>query len=127
MIDKNKKYQLRNGRPAEVYKTTGLGSFPILGSYLTPSGESRACQWTSEGSFLSCKSIHDFDLVEVKPRIVEERWVNVYPDGATSFHSTRQKCDEVALQTRIACVKVTIDCEHGEGLEHRHRESPCPN
>jgi hypothetical protein len=31
-----------------------------------------------------------------------------------AFH-TRQEADEVAYE-RIACVKITIDCEEGEGL-----------
>ena len=57
-------------------------------------------------------------LIEVKPRIKREYWVNLYSDRYDSFcHKTRKAADANAISDeRIACVKVSIDCEEGEGL-----------
>jgi hypothetical protein len=57
------------------------------------------------------------DLIEVKPRIQREVWVNVYPKQLTDVvHRDKAAADAVAEQNRIACVKLVIDCEKGEGL-----------
>jgi hypothetical protein len=54
----------------------------------------------------------------VKPRIKREVWVNVYPDSVGSVCKTREEADRLrpCTHNRIACVKLTIDCEEGEGL-----------
>ena len=78
-------------------------------------GEHRA--WFPDGRHHSCAA-HPLDLIEVKPRIKREVWVNVYPHiGAGSFHLSKAQADMHAdVENRIACVKLTIDCEEGEGL-----------
>ena len=116
MIDKNKTYRTRDGWPVEIYKTGCLGSRPVHGAYLTPSGESRVSQWTSEGKFVNDGFVCEFDLIEVKPQIIHELWGNVYPSGCVNAHPNRKDADRIANKDRIACVKITIDCEHGEGL-----------
>lgn len=62
---------------------------------------------------------HPFDLIEIRPRIVREAWVNVYPDGQFgSVFPTQEKARRAQSDTRpaLACVKIQIDCEEGEGL-----------
>jgi hypothetical protein len=54
-------------------------------------------------------------LVEVKPRIRRECWVNVTPD-AMWVYEDKESADHHHGLGRIACVKITIDCEEGEGL-----------
>jgi hypothetical protein len=56
-----------------------------------------------------------FDLVEVKPRIKRTVWVNVYSNGFAGWLD-RKTADANSSFTRLACVKVEIDCEEGEGL-----------
>jgi hypothetical protein len=56
------------------------------------------------------------DLVEVKPRIQREAWLNVYPNCVTVYES-HVDADKHAAPDRIACVKHVIDCEEGEGIE----------
>ena len=56
------------------------------------------------------------DLIEVKPRIQREVWVNVYDIGCSTY-TTKEMANRCAvIDTRLACVKITIDCEEGEGL-----------
>jgi hypothetical protein len=41
----------------------------------------------------------------------------VYPSQVTDvIHRNKATADAVAQQNRIACVKLVIDCEEGEGL-----------
>jgi hypothetical protein len=57
------------------------------------------------------------DLIEVKPRIQREVWLNLYKkvDGVFAYES-KELANKAAGCDRIACVKITIDCEEGEGL-----------
>ena len=112
MIDKNKQYRTRDGREVRIYATDGNGHKPIHGAIRE--GESWvAYTWLYDGvAALDCNS-----LIEVKPRIKREVWVNVYPNGVDDeLWFTKALADQQALPRRIACVKLTIDCEEGEGL-----------
>lgn len=122
MIDKNKTYKTRDGREVRIYAVDGGGDFPNHGAYHHPDGIWVPCQWVPSGKFLA-GSEHPRDLIEVKPRIQREVWVNVYPDGhfntncACVGYGEKKDADHAAFKRdRIACVKLTIDCEEGTGL-----------
>tara|TARA_R100000951_G_scaffold105676_1_gene99626 strand:+ start:37 stop:360 length:324 start_codon:yes stop_codon:yes gene_type:complete len=54
------------------------------------------------------------NLVEVRDRIKRTVWVNVYPNtNSTSVHASKADAERVC---RLACVKLVIDVEEGEGL-----------
>jgi hypothetical protein len=40
----------------------------------------------------------------------------VYPDKNGDYSQLRNLADALATTDRLACVKVEIDCEEGEGL-----------
>ncbi len=115
MIDPNKKYRTIEGREARIYAVDAGGVFPIHGAVLEGCAWlTRA--WTCTGSFrhgvASCE-----DLVEVRPRIKRTYWANFYPhDRIPVLHGSKQRADEQADTSRIACVKIEIDCEEGDGL-----------
>jgi len=56
------------------------------------------------------------DESEVKPRIKQKMWVNVYPDHCCGAYHEKRHADEMAAPHRIGCVQVEIDIEEGEGL-----------
>lgn len=61
------------------------------------------------------------DLIEVKPRIRRTVWLNVYDDKFVGLYHNRENADEdikylPSSFNRLACVKVEIDVEEGEGL-----------
>ena len=118
MIDKSKTYKTRDGREVRIYATDGANPYPVHGAYLDD-GEWKGSAWTLGGSYnvIGAETcIHN--LIEVKPRIKREVWVNVYDvvDRACRMYSSKEKADYNADYNRIACVKVVIDCEEGEGL-----------
>ena len=117
MIDKNKQYRTRDGREVRIYATDGGESKNgVHGAIKWDWGWGNTV-WYPNGSYLS--GLGDpRDLIEVKPRIKREVWLNVYPHiGAGSFHLSKAQADMHAdVENRIACVKLTIDCEEGEGL-----------
>ena len=113
MIDINKKYRTRDGREVRIYATDGRGTIPVHGAIFSEElGWGFFC-WRGDGSWAD--NACGFDLIEVKPRIKRMVWLNVFPKTiATYFH--RLDADTYAGSSRLACVKVEIDCEEGEGL-----------
>ena len=113
MIDITKTYRTRCGYPVRLYRTDARGACAVQGSIDLGENDSIS-QWGSKG-------IHptntELDLIEVKPRIKHDMWVNVYEDGVGGKYETKELADANALSRRIACVKLIIDCEEGEGLE----------
>ncbi|MDB4725836.1 hypothetical protein OAF54_00275 [bacterium] len=113
MIDISKQYTTENGDAVKIYNTCGGGLYPVHGSvwngsYWEPT------TWTEAGMVRECSDEWDA-LVEVKPRIQREFWVNMYPLSQAT-HYTKDIADKAANQDRIACIKIKLDFEEGEGL-----------
>ena len=100
MIDINKKYRTRDGREVRIYAVDGDEPRPVHGAHKSQTGWVFSC-WEEDGVHLL--STGNYDLIEVKPRIKREVWLNIYER-------------EHAARSRLACVRVEIDCEEGEGL-----------
>ena len=112
MIDITKKYRTRDGREVRIYAVDGDGEMPVHGAILTKRGW-KVASWTPDGLW-AVDMTHASDLIEVRPRIKREVWVNV---SADTVHVWKTKADADAFpKNRIACVRLTIDCEEGEGL-----------
>jgi hypothetical protein len=120
MIELGKQYKTRDGCEVRIYAVDGGGRFPVHGAVKLDDGTWRQEEWTLTGSYNGEKDGHTLpnalDLIEVKPRIQREVWVNVYRCGAAFAYESKDVADEGEGEPRIACVKVVIDCEEGEGL-----------
>ena len=112
MIDKSKTYRTRDGREVRIYATDGRGEWPVHGAVGNEDGW-HIVSWRSDGKWTHGHSTAD--LIEVKPRIKREVWVNVYQNGATA-HVSDMSALANQCESCLACVKLTIDCEEGEGL-----------
>lgn len=116
MISMDKKYKTRDGREVRIYAVDGQGPYPVHGAIWMKNFWS-PCNWTELGTMHSDGREADSDLIEVKPRIQREYWVNVYKNIAGVPFDTKEAADkQICNMDRIACVKITIDCEEGEGL-----------
>lgn len=125
-VEMGKHYRTRDGKEVRIYATDGDGDYPVHGA-IHVDGKWHPESWTAEGRLYHECEFEDApdgsqnceDLVEVKPRIKQEVWVNVYgqrvPGGCYGY-ATRAEADENAARYRKACVRVEIDCEEGEGL-----------
>jgi hypothetical protein len=113
MIDINKKYRTRDGREVRIYAIDGLDTHSVHGAIYTIDGW-LSYTWRKDGSFFSDMDYAD-DLIEVKPRIQRTLWVNVFPKATTTYLH-RLDADAYGCFARLACIKVEIDCEEGEGL-----------
>lgn len=115
MIDRNKQYRTRDGREVRIYAVDGRGLWPIHGAIKVDGGWA-ACTWFDDGRAAGDRDA-SLDLIEVKPRIKREVWVNVYEGvDCWAMHTCKEDADRGAMRSRLACVKLTIDCEEGEGL-----------
>ena len=113
MISMDKQYRTKSGYAVRIYAVDGRGDYPVHGAILN-------CNmwvvgtWAANGKRVMEKTGHN-DLIEVKPRIQREYWVNVFKfKHMVSIHFDKKFADQ--NRDRIACVKITIDCEEGEGL-----------
>ena len=112
MIDINKKYRTRDGHEVRIYALDGNEPRPVHGAFKSQTGWVGSC-WQRDG----VQMVHagPYDLIEVKPRIKRTMWLNVCPNTITT-HFHKLDADNYAGSSRLACVKVEIDCEKGEGL-----------
>jgi hypothetical protein len=115
MISKDKQYRTRDGREVRIYATDGHETYPIHGAIM----DQGWCphHWTHDGRGAFTR----FDLIEVKPRIKRTVWLNVFPEHDRPLptamgYESKSDADGMTDKTRLACVKVEIDCEEGEGL-----------
>jgi hypothetical protein len=112
VIELGKQYKTMDGRKVRIYAVDGGGHKPIHGA-IREGDEWVAASWLQGG----VGAQHINSLVEVKPRIKREVWVNVYKTATTyGIYKEKGTADLNASNKRIACVKVIIDCEEGEGL-----------
>ena len=112
MIDINKKYRTRACAEVRIYAVDGDEPRPVHGAFKSPTGWV-VSSWRQDGTQLDFGG--HYDLIELKPRIKRTLWVNVFPH-TTAMFSHKLDADVYASSARLACVKVEIDCEEGEGL-----------
>jgi hypothetical protein len=116
MISMDKKYKTRDGREVKIYSVEGNAYDHVHGAILDcVSRKWLSYTWCKDGKLISGYD-NTLDLVEVKERKKFERWINVYPDGTTAIHLTKETADKNRAKHVFACVKITIECEEGEGL-----------
>ena len=114
MIDPNKTYQTKGGHEWRWYGESGNGQ--IHGAFKSSLGLWNVDVWKKNGKYFP-RHDSSMDLVEVKPRIKRTYWLNIYENpNRYDIHEKRKVVNDTALHDRLACVKVEIDCEIGEGL-----------
>ena len=113
-IDINKTYRTRNGMEVVLYAIHDEQDCPVHGAY-REEGEWCSDAWRLDGR--NSRDFTEWDLVEVKPRINGEVWLNIYPWGCgSSTYKTREAAEINAQRELIACIKIEYDVEEGEGL-----------
>ena len=117
MIDINKKYRTRDGREVRIYATDGGGRNPVHGSIKEEDGWIFQV-WPQNGRYFEDDDEdYRIDLIEVRHRHKRTVWLNVYEDDLDAYTAASKKnADENASEDRIACIKVKLDFEEGEGL-----------
>jgi hypothetical protein len=117
MIELGKQYKTRDGREVRIYAVDGAEMLTVHGAIKLDDAGWELVAWRSDGRIGSWQET-DSDLIEVKPRIQREVWANVYknPNIGDILFPSKEEANNCKLYDRIACVKLAIDCEEGEGL-----------
>lgn len=110
MIDINKKYRTRDDREVRIYATDGGGYWPIQGAVKTSSNCWMPTSWDETGTAFGSSGL--FNLIEVRPRHKRTVWLHVFKNSTVC--ATEEAYYEIT--NRIACIKVDLDFEEGEGL-----------
>lgn len=115
MIDKSKQYRTRDGREVRIYATDGGGEGNIIHGAVKGGNYWGQFSWHNTGCYFEDGKTSIHDLIEARPRIQREVWLNVYRDPRGGYHESKYEADRYG-GNRIACVKLVIDCEEGTGL-----------
>ncbi len=115
-FDPTKPVQARDGRKARIICTDASNpKYPIV-AMVTTDGNENPASYTKEGLIIS-NCLNNGDLINIPIKHKREVWVNVYPTTDVSgFFNTRQAADRYSFNDRIACIKLNIEFEEGEGL-----------
>lgn len=113
MIDINKTYKTRCGFKVVLYTTQAPREYCVVGEMHTNEEVKpvKIMSWRSNGKH---HHITDFDLVEVKPVMVYERWVNIYDDGETLACLTPSESRKG--KTIMARLHIRQEYKEGDGL-----------
>lgn len=112
MIDLEKHYRTEAGY--EV-KLSFIDDGIVYGHYKNKWGSWCDSEWSEyDGKHLAVIN-HGYDLVEIKPRIKQTLWLNIH-SGGVLVHETKEDADATRHNSCIACIKVELDYEEGEGL-----------
>lgn len=99
LISLDKKYRTKVGASVRILCIDGNGSGKVWGII----GNDPTCYYWNEIG--QAPGVPLRDLVEVKPKVKVECWVNVYKDGNTSAFDYRVDADGAALRyVRMACI-----------------------
>ena len=124
MISKGKTYRTCDNHEVRIYATDGTGSTQIHGAiykpfYDSPTAEKDFMEWCLTCWNSNGKHIREsYNLIEVKPRHKRTVWVTVWNNGYTETSNKPEwrNGSPGCGQEPIACIKVDLDFEEGEGL-----------
>ncbi len=117
MISLNKQYKTRGGEEVRVLSTDRDDAYCPVVALISTNGREELHTFTKDGKWNpGADTEHDYDLIEVKPRIKKTYWINVYVEGAGNCYTSKDMAELYGGIDRLACVKIEIDCEYGEGL-----------
>lgn len=119
-VELGKQYRTKDGKEVRIYAVDA-------GEYLTVHGAIKhenpprwlSYMWSIQGRASDWAAAQDYslNLVEVKPRHKRIAWVNAYPNGQNpTTWAHKSEADRFAQPGRIACIRVELDFEEGEGL-----------
>lgn len=117
MIDKSKTYRTRCGREVRIYATDGSGRKSVHGAYFDTFVKGWiSLVWTEHGKVDGYQELQPLDLIDVRPRHKRTVWLNVCEHVVMGCYENKWEADSCAGKDRLACIKVDLDFEEGEGL-----------
>lgn len=112
MIELSKTYKIRGKDWKVELFAVRLGR--VYGMIQHSDEDASAHSWCVETGRRLGDGESELDLIEVKPRIKRDVWINVYDHDYDEPRTSRNQADRSAGDNRIACVKVTLNYEEGQ-------------
>lgn len=108
--------QTRDGRKARIICVDRkVPDYPVV-ALIDSNDGGEIASFTITGTYVQTVT-HTLDLIPIPTRIKRDVWINVYRSGTDyCTHASRDLADRCASSQRLACIKVPIDCQEGEGL-----------
>ena len=117
MIDKDRTYHTRDGREVRIYAVDGTDDQSIHGAVKDGNGWTIVA-WYSDGVHARSNRNGPIDLIEVRPRHKRTVWLTVWSNNYIEA-SNKPEWRNGPLgcgEEPVACIKVELDFEEGEGL-----------
>ena len=111
-ISMGKQYTTREGFPYRCYATDSGGDYPVHGAVILKK-EWIPIRHTEIGRFSEAEN-HQYDLIEVKPRMKIERWIAIDSGGNASMYLSNPP--PVVITSAFAIKHIVFEVEEGEGL-----------
>ena len=93
LISMDKKYHTRGGRAVRILCVDRITSYPVVGLM-----DDMIHSWTSEG-LKNPNHMDIYDLIEDKPKIKVERWINILSDSDhPHIYTSMYSCEDLALE-----------------------------
>ena len=114
-IDWTKPVRTKDGQAVRVLCTDGPNTmYPVIGVVC---GSAATYTWSIDGKYCTNGTNAEINLENAPTRIQREYWVCVYPGDIGLLWESREEALRMSKDADpIAIVKITIDCEEGEGL-----------
>lgn len=115
-LDGSRPVTTRDGRKVTLYCVDAPGDWPVHGRV---EKHDDPLSWGWNGRYTLWAEQSSDDLIQQPRRFKYERWVNVYSDrvGGLWYLTRAQAAVGDAQSESIACIKIVVEGEEGEGLE----------
>jgi hypothetical protein len=114
-VDWSKPIQTRAGRKARLLGEIIGRDDPFAVAVMTEDGREDVLYYFASGKFyVNATCVND--IINTPERIEREVWLTLYRSGDISTDETEEAAKANRDKDRIACVRVQIDCNAGEGL-----------
>jgi hypothetical protein len=98
MIDMNLTYSTRDGIPVRILCVDGPSkNYPVIGIM---EGSDHPQSWGANGKYDQRTHTSEYDLIEVKPKIVIERWFNVVQSPDYGLYIEQYSTKDAAIAAR---------------------------
>jgi hypothetical protein len=114
-VDWSKPLQLKDGRKARFLALIKCPEQPRCCVVTDADGDEWVEAWCENGNY-TVPGLSPLDIINTPERIERDVWLTLYRSGDISTDETEEAAKANRDKDRVACVRVQIDCNVGEGL-----------
>lgn len=96
--------RMRNGELATIYCRDAPGEWPIHGR----DKKGMARSWRADGRWRDDGTDHHFDLMPSEPKVLWQRWDNIYPHGRGGFYASLLQAVRARRRNCLSTIRIYL-------------------